>query len=879
MVSTISWRDDATTARCPVCSGGGDMSLVATAVGGGRDPVDVSRCRRCGCLHMTGQRTVYTDSEDWIDGYIEAGAGIETIANTVRRGDTGTVRRMLDVGCNYGFAMHIAQFLHGWEVLGVEPTIAGRRGARELGLPILDVYLDETTDVGEPFDLIVASEVVEHVDDPEAFLRTLCGHLTPGGAIVLTTPAAELLSPHHDPDVVLLGLSPGDHHFLLSEAGLDTLLERAGFEYRSIERSSTTLYAVATTSEDALKAALASVPVSQAELLGYYDHAAEHAPAGSALRRGMAVRHLRSVIAYASWDQFDRSRGRLRENLQARYGLDIDDPLGTRQQVEYAGESPPWLAPIAHALGTAALVRDDDHERAAQYYRLALVAIKHGEARNLLDGEHVMLRMVSRGHLAATLARTDPSRAAEQIAILAGVVGPDDAGRLLVDRWRARTFVTLVVGGHYPEADPLVADVAAAASTLADSADPELRVTGLDALYALGIHALNTGDATAAAGWFGQCEQCALERPATDAHAASLAAVAAEHLAIAWSRLPENGAPIAGQRFAAPAPPVRYGLDAYWCDPYGLYLRGWAHCAPDQVTSVTLRVGDRCATQVPTERPDLAAFWPEHADAVTRAGFALHVPGNPQPSVELELNTPNGLRRITVDLPAHPLPEPASLRTNSDVEQAKDRLGEAPPGPVLAIGLRDIDDGELTKATERLAPRKLINLDIHPGPGVHVVGDAHRLSRFLRHGSFAAAMSGSVLEHLVAPWLMAAEMNRVLMPGGLALHVAPFAWPEHSQPNDFWRFSTAGLAELFGPRTGFEVVDAGVWEMTMIVPGLSWRGPFLDMPTLPSPSTTWILSRKVRELGPDDVRWPYDSSDERVARNYPVDALARWTQR
>ena len=35
------------------------------------------------------------------------------------------------------------------------------------------------------------------------------------------------------------------------------------------------------------------------------------------------------------------------------------------------------------------------------------------------------------------------------------------------------------------------------------------------------------------------------------------------------------------------------------------------------------------------------------------------------------------------------------------------------------------------------------------------------------------------------------------------------AWPEHPQPNDFWRFTTAGLAELFGPQAGFEVVATG----------------------------------------------------------------------
>lgn len=39
-----------------------------------------------------------------------------------------------------------------------------------------------------PFDLVIASEVLEHVDDPSSFLDRLIGRTCPGGRIILTVP-------------------------------------------------------------------------------------------------------------------------------------------------------------------------------------------------------------------------------------------------------------------------------------------------------------------------------------------------------------------------------------------------------------------------------------------------------------------------------------------------------------------------------------------------------------------------------------------------------------------------------------------------------------------------------------------------------------------
>ena len=92
-------------------------------------------------------------------------------------------------------------------------------------------------------------------------------------------------------------------------------------------------------------------------------------------------------------------------------------------------------------------------------------------------------------------------------------------------------------------------------------------------------------------------------------------------------------------------------------------------------------------------------------------------------------------------------------------------LAEAGPGPVLALGWRVAAGTDLEKLKARFGGRRVFNVDIHPGLNVDVLGDVHRLSRFFRAKAFSAAVSASLLEHVVAPWLVAAELNRVLAEG------------------------------------------------------------------------------------------------------------------
>jgi SAM-dependent methyltransferase len=74
-------------------------------------------------------------------------------------------------------------------------------------------------------------------------------------------------------------------------------------------------------------------------------------------------------------------------------------------------------------------------------------------------------------------------------------------------------------------------------------------------------------------------------------------------------------------------------------------------------------------------------------------------------------------------------------------------------------------------------------------------------------GVFDAVISKAAFEHMVRPWEMAAEVYRVLKPGGL-LHVdTAFMQPVHGEPYHFFNMTLAGAREIF---KSFKMVRCGI---------------------------------------------------------------------
>lgn len=99
--------------------------------------------------------------------------------------------RVLDVGCGTGekLTWPLAQAHPDVRFVGADADVSSIARAREACIaPNLEFLQLAQLRSDDRFGVIVASEVIEHVEAPIAFLRDLSSRLAPGGQIVLTVP-------------------------------------------------------------------------------------------------------------------------------------------------------------------------------------------------------------------------------------------------------------------------------------------------------------------------------------------------------------------------------------------------------------------------------------------------------------------------------------------------------------------------------------------------------------------------------------------------------------------------------------------------------------------------------------------------------------------
>jgi SAM-dependent methyltransferase len=123
---------------------------------------------------------------------------------------------------------------------------------------------------------------------------------------------------------------------------------------------------------------------------------------------------------------------------------------------------------------------------------------------------------------------------------------------------------------------------------------------------------------------------------------------------------------------------------------------------------------------------------------------------------------------------------------------------------------------------------QVIAFDLYASPIIHFVADAHNIP--LRGGAVDGVIVQAVLEHVLDPTQVAAEIWRVLKPGGLVYSETPFLQHVHEGAYDFTRFTESGHRYLF---RHFDLIGSGVcggpgtqlmWSIDYFVRGLfrSW---------------------------------------------------------
>ncbi len=133
-----------------------------------------------------------------------------------------------------------------------------------------------------------------------------------------------------------------------------------------------------------------------------------------------------------------------------------------------------------------------------------------------------------------------------------------------------------------------------------------------------------------------------------------------------------------------------------------------------------------------------------------------------------------------------------------------------------------------------------VGLDIEAGHNVDVVPDDPFHWPSIQAESFDLVVSGQTFEHNPYFWITAAEIARVLVPGGLTAIIAPSAGKVHRYPFDCWRFYPDS------------------WSATCTYVGLELLESFVEVPSPQRPiggSRMWhdtlMVARKPAVLSAD----------------------------
>ena len=190
------------------------------------------RCSACVTLYVA-KLPVEGDTEDYESYYGEENLAVPDFIN--RRIDEIIASfasykrdgRLLDVGCGAGAHMQAARRA-GWEVVGVEVSATAAEHSRAAGFEVFNGELEEARYTEGQFDVVIMSEVLEHVAEPRGMLREVLRVMRPGGLLWATTPNGRGFSAR------ALGLkwsavSPPEHLHLFSRGAVESLLEETGF--------------------------------------------------------------------------------------------------------------------------------------------------------------------------------------------------------------------------------------------------------------------------------------------------------------------------------------------------------------------------------------------------------------------------------------------------------------------------------------------------------------------------------------------------------------------------------------------------------------------------------------------------------------------------
>jgi SAM-dependent methyltransferase len=241
--------------QCELCASSGDGVPVAAGwdfeYNTTHEEFLFVRCARCGLIYLKerpapeAMRVIYPPH---YYSYVESKAQKSLVGAIRSKLERGKIRAylgllgegkksVLDIGCGDGRLLDIMASAcpATWEFAGIEVSEKAAARAREKGYGIMtgDFETAEVSGLGEPFDLALMHQVIEHTRSPRKAIQKARALLKNGGVISIETPDTESW------DWMLFrkrywgGYHTPRHFYLFSKGSLCRLLEEEGFEILS----------------------------------------------------------------------------------------------------------------------------------------------------------------------------------------------------------------------------------------------------------------------------------------------------------------------------------------------------------------------------------------------------------------------------------------------------------------------------------------------------------------------------------------------------------------------------------------------------------------------------------------------------------------------
>lgn len=154
--------------------------------------INLFKCRNCNLRYfcpkdLTGSNYLYSQLErfDWY--YMQRKWEHDFAIN-----DLKGCQKVLEIGCGFGNFVKYARIKYSLNIEGIEMNESAVKKARDRGLPVRNLDLqDAAKKFAGKYEAVCSFQVIEHVSNPKDFLKSTCMLLKPGGRLILGIPNAD----------------------------------------------------------------------------------------------------------------------------------------------------------------------------------------------------------------------------------------------------------------------------------------------------------------------------------------------------------------------------------------------------------------------------------------------------------------------------------------------------------------------------------------------------------------------------------------------------------------------------------------------------------------------------------------------------------------